>query len=276
MEVTEQPSNPLAWDTIVADNLSDDPLKYLFNGSESKEITRKPRGRPKKTPPTPPVSIVEELPQPSLEESIPSSVLTSMFMKQKSVSPKSKKTALRFSGEEKKQEEETPLDPDRVVLLKMYKHYFRQPLLSQHTRKERIWHDHHLNSEIFAELRLLETACSEDDPAKVLASMWVAGMIGVEKFGPLFDLHTENLGAVADHASKLPHFQTNMRELLLKYPYLRTMIGLGGYPEFKLLMTTTTLIAEIHDMNKRQLAADPGPDPSQPLPHDLRKQFDGL
>jgi hypothetical protein len=274
MEVPEQPSNPISWDTIVGDNLSDDPLKYLFNGSETKEITRKPRGRPKKTPPTPPA---EELPpQPTPEESIPSSVLTSMFMKTKSISPKQKKNTLRFSGEDKKPEEETPLDPDRVVLLKMYKHYFKLPLLSQHTRKERIWQDHHLNSEIFTELRLLETACSEDDPAKVLASMWVAGMVGVEKFGPIFDLRTENLGAVAQHASTLPHFQTNMRELLLKYPYLRTMIGLGGYPEFKLLMTTTTLIAEIHDMNQRQSSADPGPDPSQPLPHDLRKQFDGL
>jgi hypothetical protein len=284
-------TDPITWDSVVADNTSDDPLVYMMEKTETKEISRKPKGRPKKVIPsdnslignTSPDPVPVPIPSilPTFEENLPTDALVSMFQKNKSQSPKTKpkKSLLRFSGDEKIPDDNSQpsgMDPDRATLLKMYKLYFRQPLLSKHSRKERIWHDSNLTSEIFQEIKLLETACSEDDPSQVLSSMWVAGMSVIETFGPVAGLETAHLGEVAGLTAAQPGFQTNMRELLIKYPYLRTMIGLGGYPEFKLLLTTTTLIKEIHDVNTRNRQASPGLDPLRPVPEDLRKQFDTL
>lgn len=270
----ENLTEKIAWGTIVGDNTSDDPLKDIFERTESKEITRKPKGRPKKSitpvsePPTPIPMTPQEPVQP--ETMISNADLASMFTKSKSQSPKPRKSSLKFSGDQSETIPETDgLDPERVTLLKMYKQYFKKPLIDKHNRKEKIWQDHQPNSEIYQEIRLLENSVSDDDPAVILSSFWVTGMSVVENLGDMWGLETESLTQVSVEAAKLPHFQANMRELLIKYPYLRTMIALGGYPELKLLVTTVTLVKEVHQLNIERILAKRGVNPDAPIPNQV-------
>lgn len=287
------PSNDelVNWSGIIKDNEDDpeDPIKSLLGrqATTSGPIKRA-KGRPKKVSGTVSPGLPEQQPigisseAPSELEQIPSAQLANMFLKnhppeETSVLQKKTKTgSLRFSSDKHDdvQPESTEPDPERVTLLKMYKQYFRKPLLDRHKRRERVWLDSHLNSEIHREIQTLENEVSEDDPVAVLAGLWVGSMGVVESFGPAFNLRTENLTLVSHGASQDPKFRDNMRELLIKYPYLRMMIGLGGYPELKLLITTVTLIKELDKHNKD---IDPtGTNQTALDPEDLNKAYQNL
>lgn len=269
------------WKNITDDN-SEDPVKDIIEKASQMNIRKSAKGRPRKIIPAEPLIPAEHEPVTivpptiSAEESLSTHQLIETLRRSKSQSPPKRKGALRFSTEETPKEE-TPdgtsdPDPDRVTLLRMYKQYYKKPLLDRHNRKEIRWTEKHLTSDIYREIKELDAAVSEDDPTSVLASGWVQMMIGVEAVGPAFGIASNNLGAVATHVSEQEQFRSNMRELLIKYPYLRKLIGLGGYPELKLLVITGTIIRQVHEAN---LKGPPAPNQAE-VPEDLRTAFHAL
>lgn len=272
------PTDLIKWDTITADN-EEDPIKQIMD----KNLTTKknPRGRPRKsnTPveaPAEPIRMQELLPKMEIstpESLIPTQNLVNMFRRSKSQSPP-KQRGLRFSADVENEESQSKdEDPERATLLKMYKQYFREPLIRKHTRKEKSWTERHKNSDIFREIRELENLVSEDDPAGVLSGIWVHSMSVVEAVGPAVGLESQGLSEVSAAVAQRDDFRANMRELLLKYPYLRTMVGLGGYPELKLLLISATLIKEIHFQNLTLQQTRERINPDQPVPDNLKKAY---
>jgi len=271
-------ADPTAWSNITDEN-EEDPVKSLLERSMSKELpSRKGKGRPKKN--VPPVIESEQPPLPtppppavSPESMIPTEQLVKMFQRSKSQSPpKTRRSSIRFSDEKEplSSSPPTPDDPERLTLLRMYKQYFKLPLINQHTRKEKVWSDKHLNSEIHQEIKLLENAISDDDPANALSTWWTTGMNVVENVAPIWGLETEGLGKHAGLVGQSPQMKSVMRELLLKYPYLRSMVGFGGYPELKLLVVSVTLIKEVHEQNARSRWMNE----NMQVPDSLNKSFD--
>lgn len=296
--MSEPDPSLISWDAITQSNEQleqDDPIRSLLGGrAGSKEITeprqKRGRGRPRKsmTPPVteefqepvtvpeaPPMEIAKPVP-PSAEELMSTRELASMFTRDPTASATKKKSSLRFSAEiqgdsqpNSNVPETLAEDPERATLLKMYKQYFKEPLLSKHKRREKVWTDTNLNSDIYRELKMLENAVSDDDPTAILGALWVGSLGAIEAFGPAMGLYTDKLTVVAMAATQDEKFKANMRELLLKYPYLRVMIGLGGYPELKLLITTLTLIKEV-DSHNRQMAV------SAQIPQELHTAFSNI
>lgn len=266
------------WKTITEDNPEDPIRDIVEKAGQSSGMRKSGRGRPRKIVPAEPLLPAEPGPlAPPLtpEESMSTMQLMDTLRKSKSQSPPRRKSALRFSQEEPAAvppAENTDPDPERMTLLRMYKQYFKKPLLDRHTRKEVRWTDKHATSEIHREIKELDAAVSEEDPASMLASVWVQLMTGVETFGPPFGLAANNLGYVADAASHSEGFKSNMRELLIKYPYLRKLLGLGGYPELKLLIITGTIIRQVHDENMKNPR---GVDPAH-IPDDVKSAFQTL
>jgi hypothetical protein len=279
LKMSEQASNDgseiINWDSITSEN-EPDPLKQIM---ERTSVKRNPKGRPKKI--IAPVEVPEQQPIVTVpagpEENYSTQSLVNMFRRSKSQSPPKlrKQTGLRFSVEE--DDENKPSEnPERITLLKMYKQYFKEPLIGKHNKKERVWTDKHLNSDIYREIRDLENLVSEDDPAGMLSGIWVHSMACVEAFGPMAGLEVEGVSQIAEVVSKKDDFRANMRELLLKYPYLRTMVGLGGYPELKLLLLSATIVKEVHIQNMAMLHARARVSPEQPVPEDLQRAFSQL
>jgi hypothetical protein len=268
------------WKTITEDN-SEDPVKDILEKAGQLNIRKSAKGRPRKIVPAEPlipaepVPVTMERPLMSAEESLSTLQLVETLRRSKSQSPPKRKSTLRFSTEEPNKE--TPenvqeLDSDRTVLLRMYRQYFKRPLLDKHGRKEIHWTDKHMTSEIYQEIKKLNDAVKEDDPAAALASGWVQMMVGVEAAGPMLGIASKNLGTVAECVAGQDDLLSTMRELLIKYPYLRKLIGLGGYPELKLLALTSTVIRQVHEVNLNGLPAAP----PREVPADLRTAFNAL
>lgn len=290
---SEPSTDPINWDNITSEN-EEDPIKALLEKTPSKEISagKKPRGRPKK-PPTPvetsvpPVIPETPLSQQTAESMLTNSELLKILSNSQSdtavPSTRGKKSSLRFSGDKGRHDNETPEtvaesdDPERTTLKKLYKQYFKEPLISRHKRKEKTWTEANLNSEIYREIRELETACSDEDPAAILGGVWVAGMGAIEALGPTWGLETQGLTKCCHIASQQADFRSNMRELLIKYPYLRTMIGLGGYPELKLILMTATIVKEVHRVNTQPRGpTDMSFTDDTNSPTNLRQAFENL
>lgn len=292
-----------SWSNVIADNAEKDPIKTLLERVPTKDnitstVTRKGRGRPPKRQPSTdesidatstldPIKSVDVASTPAPETLVPTKDLIDMFSTQKSRSrssspSKSRKSVLKFSTDLNKADEpDEPdsnhdIDPERVTLLKMYKQYFRKPLIDKHKRKEKLWTEKSLNSEIYREIRELEACCSEDDPASFLATGWVHFMSGIEATGPMYGLRTQRLSEFSAAAAEEESFKSNMREILLKYPYLRKLVGLGGYPELKLLVVTATMIRQVHDFNTELMLAGQQGASKAPVPEHLKKTFHNL
>lgn len=274
MDIEPDPTN---WDIITSENEEEDPIKGLLE--KSKTVSgpiKRGRGRPKKSSSmdAPP----EFLPAPSApapappEEQLSNAELVAMFMKEERppTPTKPRKSSLKFSGDSipnEDNDEVDPDDPERKTLLNMYKMFFRPPLIDKHKRKEKIWTESNLTSEIHREVRKLQSEVAAFNPADVLAGYWVISMGMVEGVGPMFDLKTQGLTYAAAKHSQDEGFRSTMRDLLIKYPWLRVMIGLGGLPEFNLLAATYTLVKSVHDMNSS---------PNVPVPDDLRTAYSEL
>lgn len=271
----------IKWENITSENESD-PIKEILERGSTKEIKPpRSRGRPRKT--TTPVEeippVQEVLPSlPAPEENISTANLVSMFKRSKSQSPpKSRRPALRFSSDKQpaeSSEEET--NPKWIAAVQTYKCFFNEKLRAKHRRNEITWTSKDTPERIIKECKELQTLCSNSDPASTLGSMWVHCMSGVEAIGPIYGLKTEKLGEVAGIVSERDDFQETMRELLIKYPYLRLVVGLGGLPELRLAVITITVINEMHQMNKykEQIAMNASPD--KPIPSSLNTAYSEL
>lgn len=282
-------NDTLKWDNIIATNGQEDTIQDIINSNPVPAAKSKARGRPRKQgdaaglPPGPPsqsesfarlepLTIGAEAPEP--EKQFSNAELVEVLRKStRSQPPSPRRKNLRVSldtpGLPSEPEDGTTNDPDRLTLLRMYKQYFRKPLLDKHQRKEKIWSEKHPNSEIYREIKELDALCSEDDPAQILSQLWVQGMTGVEVLGPIAGLQTQQLSVVAGQTADTDQFRGIMRELLIKYPYLRQLVGLGGLPELKLIVITATAIRMVHDANSQYGA-------SAPIPEDLKSEFSTL
>lgn len=280
-----------SWDNIVATQQQQQDQETSSTLEISSQPKKNPRGRPKVrreesvtlSHPAPPVqpesiarpstiSIGAELPEPEKILSTTELIEVVKNFSASAASPRNKKN-LRVSMDTPglpEQSDGTETDPERLTLLRMYKQYFKKPLVDKHQRKEKAWSDKHATSDIYREIKELDALCSEDDPAQMLSDLWVQGMVGVETLGPLAGLQTQNLSVVAEKTAQTDQFRGIMRELLIKYPYLRKLMGLGGFPEIKLLLITATSIRMVHDANCS----------AQPLfteaPEDLQTAYDKL
>lgn len=302
MSVSQEEHELINWDNITSHN-DPDPIAQII---EKAQVTidkgeKKPRGRPRKKEITPDLDLSKLLPPPevsppgdqasfdvsglSTEQLIFASLANepSIPPTKKVVSPlvsrgrSPRKSVLRFSDDASESDATAEPDSKWLAAVATYKCFFQSPKLrAKHQREEKAWTNRDSPERIIKECKELQALCSSTDPANVLGSLWVNCMSGVETFGPLWGLKTQQLGACAGAVSQRDDFQETMRELLIKYPYLRMLVTLGGLPELRLAVITITMVNEIHQINslKEHMAHMQTPD--RPVPEDLRSAFSGL
>lgn len=138
---------------------------------------------------------------------------------------------------------------EKNTLIKMYKTYFQPPLSESHALKERNWHPSDSPEDIMNEIRKMEAVVSGGTPTKFITGAYVGVMTGLEAAGPFFGLRLNSLAQSAEQVAQTPVFQKNLRELLIKYPYLRRLSSMDGMPEINILVTTLIMIKEVNQAN---------------------------
>lgn len=250
------------WSKITEENNEDistmaETVIQQAQAQSSGNIKRR-RGRPPKitasnsTPPTPPaVSPRERSPMP--EELIPTHDLLNMFLKEEA-QPQPKKSVLRFSGDslpkqEPDDEESITEQLDQEILLKLYESFFAEPLSSRHSIRKRAFDEKTPKKTLESELKKLQRAVGSSDPASDLGRVWAGGMGVIENLAIVSGYPLMGLGEVAKQKAKTPEFLDTFRELLIKYPKLRTYLVLGGFPEMKLMLYSGLIAKEVLEAN---------------------------
>lgn len=260
------------WSKITDENNEDistvaETVIQQAQAQSSGNIKRR-RGRPPKitastptsTPSTPPaISPRPMTPErsPLPEESIPTGDLLSMFLKEEMQQQQPKRGILRFSGDSlPKAEEEPDLDEDSIreqldheILLKLYESFFTEPLSKRHNIRKRSFDDKTPKKTIESELKKLQRSVGSSDPASDLGRVWAGGMGFAEQFAVAAGYPLMGLGDVAKEKAKTPEFLDTFRELLIKYPKLRTYLVLGGFPEIKLLLYSGMIAKDVLEAN---------------------------
>lgn len=251
----------ISWDNITnADN--DQPEE--FKPSEPVETLttvtnlKKKRGRPPKvalpmpTLPTPPTS-GSNTPVRTEEEMMSTTQLLSALTMSGDKSPKA--PALKFNVPDDDEEASIEADVDMEILLRIYESFFQEPLNRRHSIRRRPFSHTTPKKTIESELKKLSRAVGCADPAADLGSIWAKGMAGIEYFAVPAGYPVLGLGAVAAQKAASPEFTDTFRELLIKYPRLRSYMALGGFPEVKLLVMSAMVTQEVLNNNLQKYAA---------------------
>lgn len=259
------------WSSITDLNV-DDPLESMIERAEERESGQKGSkrkvGRPKKetraVPEPEPEPEPVKLREPHPEEQLDTGSLLSMFVGRDAVNEAAskatrkekspKKSALRFSMDASDGEEEE--DPSRVqeraskdCMLAIHRKFYEEPLVSRHTRPEKKWTPKHTARDIEKENKIIMQQIKNTDPAQTLGMYWVMAMGMAEQVGILGGVPLMGLGEESAKSLKDQKQMDIFRELLIKYPHLRAMVMVGGYPEVMLLASSLTLASEVAESN---------------------------
>lgn len=238
------------WDNITETNV-DKVAEELEKLETSATTPKKKRGRPAKAR-TPDAPI--PAPKQSEEEEIPSDVLASMFYKSPPSTPgrKSPKPSVKFTQDEEEQSLSERLDHE--VLLKIYDSFFKEPLASRHNRRKKL-HDENTPKHVLErDVKELQRCIGTSDPANDLGHGWAKLMTLAEKVAIMQGLPLWGLGEEAEKRAKDPEFTDTFRELLIKYPRLRSYMVMGGFPELRLAVLSMYMAGSVAERNIQELA----------------------
>lgn len=261
--------NPTDWKTITDTNVDfmAEKLKELETKQTSVTIEKRKRGRPPKAI-TPTESLPLPLPLPSAppvpshySELMSNEALTNMLAKSRtppsSGSNTPRKSSIKFSEPEPGQpDDEASLSEkiDHEILLSIYESFFREPLSGRHNKRKKPFDENTPKDTLVKELKELQRVIGSSDPVKDLGHIWTKGMETVEFFGMLNGFPLMGLGEVSKEKAKSPEISDTFRELLIKYPRLRSMLVLGGFPELRLIGYSYMIAHEVMTKNFEKIS----------------------
>lgn len=244
--------NPVAdWDSITETNV--DKVAEELEKLETATLPKKKRGRPAKPRTPEPSTPLPPAPKQSEEETIPSEQLASMFYKSPPSTPGRKTPSVKFTQDEPEDDLSERLDHE--VLLKIYDSFFKEPLSSRHNRRKKL-HDENTPKHVLErDVKELQRCIGTSDPANDLGHGWAKLMTLAEKVAIMQGLPLWGLGEEAEKRAKDPEFTDTFRELLIKYPRLRSYMVMGGFPELRLAVLSVYMAGSVAERNVAELAS---------------------
>lgn len=147
------------------------------------------------------------------------------------------------------EDEQLEEDVDTEILTKIYESFFKPPLSDRHAVRKRNFPPGTPKKTIEAECKKLQRAVGSSDPAADFGRIWAGAIGGMEPFALMMGYPVFGLGQAAQEKSTSPQYVDTFRELLIKYPRLRSYMALGGFPELKLLVLTGLMTKEVLEHN---------------------------
>lgn len=142
-----------------------------------------------------------------------------------------------------------PIDSDKACLLGIYRSFFKEPLASRHSARQKTFTDKHTSADVFREIEDIQREVRASNPMAMLSAAWLTTMGLVENAGVSSDIPLQNLTRCCQLAADQPDTQDIFRDLLIKYPYLRRAVSLGGFPEIQLLVLSATIVTQVMQAN---------------------------
>jgi hypothetical protein len=167
-------------------------------------------------------------------------------------SSRSKSPVKNVKFEDKSEEEELSDKFNRKCLIGIHNEFYDDFNSKLHKIPRMVIDDSVSTNSIDQRVKLLQECCIQSNPTDVAISVW-SSILGLtetvlENTGnpiPGLSVNSQIIG-------NSPMGKQIFRDLLIKYPYMRYMIGMGDFPELKLLMMTMQVV-EI----SKKIASDP-------------------
>ena len=234
------------WKDVSADNKSTQQLSQI--GEPLLPLSKKTRGKQgpaKKTPPSTPVPFLPPTP-PVLTPTLSDAAVRKAFDSPRKAGSNhtSPKTSSFFESREEKKKEE-PKDNAAAfgVISELYNSYFLPPLCDKHKEKKRFFTPAEYDP-CLAECRRLQGLCSTRDPIKVVKTGYIMALGGLETASGIMGAPVPQFREKMTKVLDSPTGDSVMRELFIKYEYLRNMALAGHSPELTLFVLTSAVFAD--------------------------------
>lgn len=260
---------------------STDWSEILSNGDGSVAVTKTKRGRPsKKTKPVDDVpvtpSFTPDLPVDNNRyDSNPASEMSTLDLiktinsqeplksnhfsdhsfpqpVKKRSNSRSKSPVKNVKFEDRSEEEDLSDKFNRKCLIGLHNEFYDEHNSKLHKIPRMAIDDSVPTSSIDQRVKLLQECCIQTNPTDVAISVWSSVLGLTETVLENTNNPIPGLSVNSQIIGNSPAGKQIFRDLLIKYPYLRYMIGMGDFPELKLLLMTV----QVMEISKK-IASDP-------------------